>query len=246
MASPEVEKVLEDIGLTKNEIKIYLILLQHGKSSAITISKRTGVHRPNVYDNVEKLIERGIVFQTIEENRKVFNPISPRNLLRYIKQKEQDLINILPEIESLEIKEQHENLVTSAEGLNAVRTAIFGLLETKEEILMQGLPIETQQLLGGFIVGFHNERKKGNIVSKQLYPEYIIEEIKITKITKIDELKSYPEKKEEKTSIMISGDNVVIISWDKLILAVSIKNQPIAEKFRNNFLELWRKSKEIK
>ena len=224
MITSEVKKVLSDIGLTKNEIKIYLTLLQYGKASAITISKRTGIHRPNVYDNVEKLIERGIAFQTIQENRKVFNPIGPKNLLRYLRQKEHDLRNILPELESIEIKERHENLVINAEGLTAVKTAIFNLLETKKEILFQGFPMETQHLLGGFLIGFHNERIKKSIPSKQLYPKYILEDIKITKPSKIDELRTYSKKNKEKTSIAISEDYVVLISWSKPIFTISIKN----------------------
>ena len=91
MENEEIILSLESIGLSKNEVIVYLDLLGVGKSSAGDISKRVDIHRSNVYDTVEKLIKKGIITQTFEENRKVFYPISPKKLLDYFKQKEYDL-----------------------------------------------------------------------------------------------------------------------------------------------------------
>lgn len=246
MVVEEVRNVLKEIGLTNNEASIYLDLLQYGKSSAMTIAKRTLIHRPNVYDSVEKLIEKGLVFQTIEEERKVFNPVNPNNLFKYIKQKEMDLKKIIPELDSLRVKEQRHNEVIGSEGLNGVRTAIFGLLESKQEIYSQGFPIEMHGLLGGFMMGFHQERAKKKIKIKQIIPSEALEEHSLLTRVKCGEMREYDSKNPSETSLFVNEEKVIIISWTKPIFVVEISNKFIVDKFRMDFLEIWKSAKMIK
>src|SRR3989344_2673952 len=53
-------KQLLDAGLTKNEAKVYLAVLQLGPSNAGLVSRRSGVHRRSVYDAFDRLIEKGM------------------------------------------------------------------------------------------------------------------------------------------------------------------------------------------
>ena len=48
---------LKQIGLTTNESKVYLALLDLGPSLAGQISRKTGLHRRTVYDTTEGLIK---------------------------------------------------------------------------------------------------------------------------------------------------------------------------------------------
>lgn len=52
---------LKSIGLTENEIKIYLLLLKSGSITAYEISQKTGIYRAHVYDKLEQLIKKGLV-----------------------------------------------------------------------------------------------------------------------------------------------------------------------------------------
>jgi sugar-specific transcriptional regulator TrmB len=54
-------KILEDIGLTKTEIKIYLALLKLGQSTTTNIIKDAGIHASKVYEFLDKLIKKGLV-----------------------------------------------------------------------------------------------------------------------------------------------------------------------------------------
>ena len=64
------EKVLEEIGFSKNEAKIYLVLLRLGMSPISEITEKTGIHRRNVYDSIERLAEKGLVGSIANENKK--------------------------------------------------------------------------------------------------------------------------------------------------------------------------------
>ena len=70
--------VLWNLGLTKNEIKIYLTLLDEGSSTAGIITEKTGIHRRNVYDSIERLIEKGIVGYIVVKGRKHFEAVDPK------------------------------------------------------------------------------------------------------------------------------------------------------------------------
>lgn len=60
------QEFLESIGFTKNESKIYLALLELGKSSAIEIAKHSNIHRTNVYDTLQRLVTKGVVISVFE------------------------------------------------------------------------------------------------------------------------------------------------------------------------------------
>ena len=77
-------KILKDVGLTDTEIKVYLALLSLGATSAGKIVEETGVYRKNLYDSLNKLIEKGLVTYVIEKKIKVFQPKIPDNLINYL------------------------------------------------------------------------------------------------------------------------------------------------------------------
>ena len=57
---------LEKLGLNRNEAKVYFGLLQTVNTTASDLVKHLGLHRNIIYDNLEKLIEKGLVSFVIE------------------------------------------------------------------------------------------------------------------------------------------------------------------------------------
>ena len=53
-------ELLRKIGLSEGEVKIYTALLDLGLSPINKIHERTGIERRNIYDILNKLIERGL------------------------------------------------------------------------------------------------------------------------------------------------------------------------------------------
>jgi sugar-specific transcriptional regulator TrmB len=52
----------ESVGIPKMQTTVYLDLLKNKESTATQVSKRTKMHRANVYDTLNKLKERNLVF----------------------------------------------------------------------------------------------------------------------------------------------------------------------------------------
>jgi len=54
-------KILEDIGLTPGEIKVYLTLLEEGASSAGKILEQAQIQNSVFHFNINRLMEKGLV-----------------------------------------------------------------------------------------------------------------------------------------------------------------------------------------
>src|SRR3989338_8371900 len=92
------EKILERVGLSKGEIEVYLVLLKLGSSLVSKVAQETGLHRTNIYDTLEKLREKGLVSYVIKENMKYYSSSNPDKLLDYVKEREAEIMSILPEL----------------------------------------------------------------------------------------------------------------------------------------------------
>ena len=66
-------KLLEEIGLTKTEIKLYLALLKLGQSTTTGIVREAQVHASKVYEFLDKLIQKGLVTYVIKANKRYFH-----------------------------------------------------------------------------------------------------------------------------------------------------------------------------
>src|SRR3989338_9530080 len=99
-------KLLENIGLTQSEIKVYLALLELGSTTKGPIVDKSGVASSKVYELLEKLNQKGLVSSVIKSGVKYFESATPSRILDYIKEKESvlkdqeiQLEKILPTLE---------------------------------------------------------------------------------------------------------------------------------------------------
>ena len=72
---------LKQAGLTENETKVYLALIESGPNLAGQISRKTGLHRRSVYDVTEMLIKKGLIGYILKNNRRYFEASNPNRIL---------------------------------------------------------------------------------------------------------------------------------------------------------------------
>ena len=58
--------ILEDLGLTQAEIKVYIALLELGSSSAGQILEKSGLQNSVVHRALNSLIEKGLISYILE------------------------------------------------------------------------------------------------------------------------------------------------------------------------------------
>src|SRR3989338_6207256 len=138
------QEILEKLGLSPNEVKVYLVLLRLGSASATEIAKGSGVHRVNVYDALERLMEKGLVSAVVKINKKYYEAADPDRIVDMLKEKErgiEEVRQILPELKmdyKMASKRQDVHNFKGREGLKTFFEDILKTLKKGEEILSFG------------------------------------------------------------------------------------------------------------
>src|SRR3989344_4373032 len=128
----KIEAVLESLGFSPNEIKVYLALNDHGSSKAGTVSKIAKIDRSSCYNSLKSLIEKGLVSYTSIGQVKWFQAAGPKKLLDYLKEQEEDVQEILPELDARHKASKIKGQVRLFKGLKGVRTVLQDILRTKK------------------------------------------------------------------------------------------------------------------
>lgn len=93
------QETLQLLGLSPNEAKIYETLVERGESSIGEIAVAAKVHRRNVYDSIQRLVEKGLSFEIFSSGENRYSAVDPGKLSELIAEKQQKLQLILPELQ---------------------------------------------------------------------------------------------------------------------------------------------------
>ncbi len=245
--------ILEEIGLTRNEVRIYLALLELGSTTSGAIIKKTGIHTSKVYDGLERLIEKGLVSYVIIADTKHFKAVNPERLLDFleekknkIRQEEERIKSILPE---LRLKQQLVGDDTEAEifrgwkGLETVYKMlrdtlkkgefnyVFGASkgEDKEHVRIfftKHLKLLAQKKIKQKII--YNESARGNIPENLCYPQ-LFQVRYMSNMTPAE--------------INIWADKVMIVILTRKPTVILLSNKNVADSFRQYFELMWQMAK---
>ena len=94
-------KLLEKIGLTEGEAKVYMASLSLGQSTTGAIIKEAKVSTSKVYNILDRLSKKGLVSTIIKNNRKYFKASDPSRLKEFIEIKEKEILEEKAEIDKM-------------------------------------------------------------------------------------------------------------------------------------------------
>jgi len=233
------EEILEQVGFSRNEAKVYLALLELGSSTAGDISKKSKVHRTNVYDALEGLGKKGAVAHFSKNDIKYFEAVDPESLLNLLHEKELALESIMPQ---LKLTHQFVSLKTDAyvyEGVKSVKAILDKFLEKKEPIFVYGIPKEALPKMQSFIVHYHKKRIAAKIAMNHIYNDDAMQRIEYLNSLPYTEARHLPKEFNSPVSTNICGDEVVLVVWQDPVFAIQIKNKEMANSYKKYFEILW-------
>lgn len=233
---------LEELGLTAAESKIYLVLLQQGASLAGMISRNTGIHRRSVYDAIERLIQKGLVSYIKKNNRRYFEAASPERFLEILHKKEQDLQSIMPQLKLLQKMSSEKNETLFFRGKAGIKTVFDDQLVTGEEILILGASTKATEILEFYFPHYDRTRVKKKIKVRILFNETDRYHPSLKK-TPFAEIRFVPKAVVSDAAVHIYGRTVSIVVWRSDPIAILIREDMIAQGFRNYFEFLWKVAK---
>ena len=83
----EIEEVLENIGLTKGEIDVYLALLDLGLSTTGKITKSANISSSKVYEVLQRLINKSLANYVIENGKHYYSATPVNRLIDFLENK---------------------------------------------------------------------------------------------------------------------------------------------------------------
>lgn len=241
-------EILEDIGLSKSEIKTYITLLELGKSTSGSIISKSEQQSSVVHRTLITLIEKGLVsFVKIGKN-KHYSAENPENLINYIENKKKNLQEIIPKLKEKQKIEKEKNDTEMFLGKKAIFSMMNNLIANSKK---------GSEYLSFTLVEPHMEE---DVV--RFYLQYNLRrnelglDVKVlgnTKVKKIFDL-HYSKKLIRKAHVRYSSFNlpqgliifdnkVIFLNWQEEPFAVKITNKLMARQYRDFFLEIYEKAK---
>jgi len=246
MADKKLYDLLK-IGLTEGEAKVYLALTEIGSSTVGPVVKKARVAYSNVYDILQRLIEKGIVSYIVKEKTKYFQAASPINLVDYLEKKEEELSEqkkaleyAMPELEKLQHlqPQQDAEVFIGKKGLKTAYKKFLNNMGPEDENLFfyiheEGYATESD-IFYISILDILDIPARG-ITNPEFKDSKYMKSAKQTKLRTVD----FPIP----GNVEVCKDKVLLISWKKPIIGTLIHSKGIADNIRNYFNSVWKIAK---
>ncbi len=231
--------ILEDLGFTNAEIKVYLALLELGTTTAGEVIERSGLQSSVVFMTLQKLHGKGFLSQVKEGKRAHYTASNPENIVRYIDEKKARFQALVPQL----LEKQRSTVrseVVSFRGVRGVKELLYELLTIEHpEHLTIGSSAKSLILGDAWWVAYHKERAAKGVKAKLLFNESLRSWTAEMKYPK-SEVRYTTAGFEPLTETIIRGTAVGIIVWGDEPLGVLIRQKEAAESYAAYFQTLWR------
>jgi HTH-type transcriptional regulator, sugar sensing transcriptional regulator len=235
----KMEEILREIGLTNTEVKVYLALLDLGSGLAGEITKKSEVNRTNVYDALERLMEKGLATYVISANRKVFEAVTPERLKEILEEKTNKLNKILPQLKQIYKESKTKEEATIFKGKKGIKSVFEDVLKENKEVYVYGAESRFADMFPAYQKHWNDRRAKQKIKLSIIFNEKVKEK-KIKEKLKLTKMKFIPKNYNFPATIMIYGDKVVTTNWTTPPIAFQIKSKGTAKSNLSFFNILWK------
>lgn len=237
---------LEGLGLTENDSKVYIFLLERGTAfGGSKIAARLGLHRQYVHYSLQKLIEMELVEEVRVGARKAYKALPPQYLTHIAKknlERAEKAVKELEAISAVGAEQDFEVYRGTKQVFNFEEKVVEGLREN-----------ETQYIIGGaaeaFLNFFGDEYESISRVAhaKHLYSQYVgctgEEKLMSERVRgvfgKNFEYRMLPVLPQTIVQTVIRFDTVTLYTFGNPPLVYIIKSKTVAEDYKKLFDMLW-------
>lgn len=245
------KNLLSLFDLRKIEIEIYNNLWQYGISSASELARKANINRTSVYDLLEKLIQKGLIFQTLEAGIKKFAVQPPEKLKLLIEEKEKNIIAAKKILDNLQNEYSQKNLSLNPvlqlyKGRDSLQQMMKDMLLYRDMTVLVYWPILNiiDVLTSNFLQKFHKNRIKQNIFIKAIWPKsQIVSFKKYPYLSLANEHKRKvriaPSNIDFSLGYAVYGNTTRFISSKKENVGFLIESLELTEMIRSQFKIIW-------
>ncbi|GMQ55864.1 TrmB family transcriptional regulator [Vallitalea sediminicola] len=116
--------IIEDmkkLGLSEYEVKAYLNLLEEYPVNGYVLSKNSGIPRSRIYEVLDNLKNKQIVFEQVDNNTTQYYPLEPKLLIGKLKNNFDDILNNVDEYtKKVYYEQQNDNKLIVIKGRDKI------------------------------------------------------------------------------------------------------------------------------
>jgi len=235
-------QILEDIGLSPTEIKVFITLLEKGELKAGKIIEKSKLQSSSVYNAVNSLISKGLVSYIKKSEVKYYRSADPEAILDYLESKKLSYLKILPELKEKQHHQEEEEVefFKSYKGIKVLYSRLFK--DAKKGDIYRTFNVEDMEEYKNAserVFRFVKELAKGKkVIEKGIFNE---KSRKKPKKSSLIQKRYTNEHLPPNTSIL--DNKVAIISWKEEPSGILIHSKNLAEKYIEFFEQMWSVSK---
>ena len=251
----DINTTLKTLGLTDQEVNIYLLLLSGEPTSVMALSQKTGFPRTTVYRLCESLADKKFAEWVIKRQGKKIKAINPQNLDFIFEVKKQELEQTKQAINQLQ-----KSLSFPAPGFNQTQVRYYHGKEGCEQLIWNTLKADKE--ICGYSVFLRDkifgktfsERYQEKADSLQLVDSVIIDAKTAKQVGNNPYYKDYISVCRWRVlDLYIAGDtyiynNIYAINFwnENEMVGVEIENEELAKVQKSIFNKLFNQAKPLK
>ena len=235
-----IKDSLERVGLSHNEVKVYLFLVDYGHSKAGRIAKETGIQRSSAYAAINSLTYKGLISYAKVGEVKFFQGTSPERLIEFIKEKEDLIKDLIPELTQRYKAAKKEGQVGLFKGIRGVKSVFKDIARERKNNYVFGSEGQFSEVMPEFALQFDRLKKESNIRTK-----LIIRKGRKELDNKTTEYRYLSGIKESTAVTNIYGNKIAILIWTDEPEGIIIENEAAAKAYKSYFDFMWKNSEKI-
>jgi len=243
-----MEQILQKLGLSPKESKVYLSLLGLGPAPLRAVAENIDLNRGSTYDALKALMSKGLVSFYDKDKKQHFVAEDPENLITILRDKRREVVKAKKELSKIlpDLKARFETgdekpsvkLYESREGAKTILEDVLRIMggeKKKEYYVYSSFTRDMREHLYKDFESFSDRRVAMGISVKTIGPEGGGE------VRGLDERRSLPRLEEAPAYMIIYGGRVAILSFSKenYLLSVLIEDPGFAETQKLIFGSLW-------
>lgn len=247
-----MEEDLKKLGLTENEIKVYLSLLKVGETSVGGIINDLKIHRQIAYNALSSLESRNMVTKTVKNKIHHYKISDPKIILENLQKQELIAKRISKNIQAEMKKSKHEHEINIYEGSEQIHRFYLDKYKSLPSettfYLMSPEVTRITKVLGDEFFYKKAEKIRTN---KKIYSKNVMSYVFKEQFEKMSK-RLNPELRETRYLPYKSATPVTTIIWPNSVcyqslftdaFIIEIKNQELRDSFIDHFDMLWQIAK---
>ncbi len=170
-----IKEKLSLLGLNNNQAEIYLLLLKHGQTSLLELSRLSSINRTTIYRIAEDLKKLNLVEEIVEARGSKIKAVSPENLRLLLTKKQTELktitdnlYSLIQELSAIKDAPSPTTQVVYFRGQSGLKQLLWNILKAKGESVGYGYADWNASVGRDFAEKLRSERVRRKIYDREI------------------------------------------------------------------------------